>query len=108
MSTFVLICLAYMSITRHMEFYSTSASTNLPVRVEMAPSSAPPPISRPTSISHIVVEDFLIIMSFEPKHKVDLDPPKDDLISLDYLEKCDGSYQFPPRNDLPSCSILVV
>ena len=28
---------------------------------------------------------------FEPKHKVDLDPPKDDIISLDYLAKCDGS-----------------
>lgn len=27
---------------------------------------------------------------FEPKHKVDLDPPKDDPISLDYLSKCDG------------------
>ncbi|CAD0016272.1 unnamed protein product [Aureobasidium pullulans] len=27
---------------------------------------------------------------FEPKQKVDLDPPKDDPISLDYLSKCDG------------------
>lgn len=29
-------------------------------------------------------------MSFEPKTKVELDPPKDDPISLDYLSKCDG------------------
>ena len=29
-------------------------------------------------------------MSFEPKQKVELDPPKDDLISHDYLSKCDG------------------
>nr|POE54941.1 putative steroid-binding protein 3 [Quercus suber] len=29
-------------------------------------------------------------MSFAPKVKVDLDPPKDDIISLDYLSKCDG------------------
>jgi hypothetical protein len=28
---------------------------------------------------------------FEPKVKVDLDPPKDDIISLDYLSKCDGA-----------------
>jgi hypothetical protein len=27
---------------------------------------------------------------FEPKVKVDLDPPKDDIISLDYLAKCNG------------------
>ncbi|KAI5251250.1 hypothetical protein E4T42_04457 [Aureobasidium subglaciale] len=30
---------------------------------------------------------------FEPKQKVELDPPKDDLISLDYLSKCDGCYR---------------
>lgn len=29
-------------------------------------------------------------MSFDPKHKVELDPPKDDPISPDYLAKCDG------------------
>ena len=29
---------------------------------------------------------------FEPKQKVELDPPKDDPISLDYLSKCDGMY----------------
>lgn len=29
-------------------------------------------------------------MSFEPKTKVELDPPKDDIISVDYLSKCDG------------------
>lgn len=29
-------------------------------------------------------------MSFAPKHQVNLDPPKDDVISLDYLSKCDG------------------
>lgn len=29
-------------------------------------------------------------MSFEPKQKVDLDPPKDDIITLEYLSKCDG------------------
>ena len=30
-------------------------------------------------------------MSFEPKYKVNLDPPKDDPISQDYLAKCNGS-----------------
>jgi predicted heme/steroid binding protein len=29
-------------------------------------------------------------MSFEPKTKIELDPPKDDIISLEYLSKCDG------------------
>ncbi|KAK3111031.1 hypothetical protein LTR53_014106 [Teratosphaeriaceae sp. CCFEE 6253] len=28
-------------------------------------------------------------MSFEPKQKVELDPPQDDTISVDYLSKCD-------------------
>ena len=32
-------------------------------------------------------------MSFEPKTKVELDPPKDDPISLNYLSKCDGVLQ---------------
>ena len=27
---------------------------------------------------------------FEPRQKVELDPPKDDPIGLDYLSKCDG------------------
>jgi hypothetical protein len=27
---------------------------------------------------------------FEPKKVVELNPPKDDLIALDYLSKCDG------------------
>ena len=35
-------------------------------------------------------------MSFEPKHKVELDPPKDDPISPDYLAKCDGKH-FPEQ-----------
>ncbi|KAI6825111.1 hypothetical protein KC340_g1351 [Hortaea werneckii] len=30
-------------------------------------------------------------MSFEPKHKVELDPPKDDIISVEYLSKCDAT-----------------
>lgn len=29
---------------------------------------------------------------FEPKTKVELDPPKDDPIGLDYLAKCDGRF----------------
>lgn len=29
-------------------------------------------------------------MSFEPKQKVELDPPKHDPISVEYLSKCDG------------------
>jgi hypothetical protein len=33
-------------------------------------------------------------MSFEPKTKVELDPPKNDIISLDYLSKCDGELDF--------------
>ncbi|GIZ39782.1 putative steroid-binding protein 3 [Cercospora beticola] len=35
-------------------------------------------------------------MSFEPKHKVELEPPKDDIISLDYLAKCDGKHEGYP------------
>lgn len=31
-------------------------------------------------------------MSFEPKQKVELDTPKDDPISEEYLAKCDGLY----------------
>jgi membrane-associated progesterone receptor component len=30
---------------------------------------------------------------FEPKQKVELDPPKDDAINLDYLSKCDGTME---------------
>ncbi|KAI5205399.1 cytochrome b5 [Aureobasidium subglaciale] len=33
---------------------------------------------------------------FEPKQKVELDPPKDDPISLDYLSKCDGTHEGYP------------
>ncbi|KAF2143612.1 uncharacterized protein K452DRAFT_296616 [Aplosporella prunicola CBS 121167] len=33
---------------------------------------------------------------FEPKQPVQLDPPKDDIISLDYLAKCDGSNEEYP------------
>jgi membrane-associated progesterone receptor component len=29
---------------------------------------------------------------FEPKNPVQLNPPKDDPISLDYLAKCDGAF----------------
>jgi len=35
--------------------------------------------------------DHFNTMSFEPKQKIELDPPKDDIISLDYLSKCDGA-----------------
>ena len=31
-------------------------------------------------------------MSFEPKQKVELDLPKDDVISTEYLSKCDGKH----------------
>ena len=33
---------------------------------------------------------------FEPKTKVDLDPPRDDPISQDYLAKCDGKNEGYP------------
>ena len=33
---------------------------------------------------------------FEPKTKVDLDPPKDEPISSDYLAKCDGKNEGYP------------
>ncbi|KAI4729325.1 hypothetical protein E4T49_02775 [Aureobasidium sp. EXF-10728] len=33
---------------------------------------------------------------FEPKQKVELDPPRDDPISLDYLSKCDGTHEGYP------------
>lgn len=36
-------------------------------------------------------------MSFEPKQKVELDPPKDDPISLEYLAKCDGLWRLWDR-----------
>lgn len=42
------------------------------------------PLVNDTSLSAIMSGKF------EPKHKVDLDPPKDDIIGLDYLSKCDG------------------
>ncbi|KAK5168353.1 uncharacterized protein LTR77_006923 [Saxophila tyrrhenica] len=49
-------------------------------------------------------------MPFEPKHKVELDPPKDDVISQDYLSKCDGSNAEYPTyvaikvcHDIPDC-----
>jgi len=39
---------------------------------------------------------------FEPKTPVKLDPPKSDPISLDYLEKCNGTATFPRRSiELP-------
>jgi membrane-associated progesterone receptor component len=38
---------------------------------------------------------------FEPKKPVDLDPPKDDPISVDYLSKCNGQHLlYPPPNEL--------
>jgi len=33
---------------------------------------------------------------FEPKEKVNLDPPKDDPISIEYLSKCDGKHEGYP------------
>ncbi|KAK5110392.1 hypothetical protein LTR62_006100 [Meristemomyces frigidus] len=35
-------------------------------------------------------------MSFEPKQKIELDPPSNEAISLDYLSKCDGSHEGYP------------
>lgn len=32
---------------------------------------------------------------FEPKTKVELDPPKDDLISPEHLAKCNGTNGYP-------------
>lgn len=48
-----------------------------------------------TFASHILIHRITshlrnVEMSFEPKQKVELDPPKDDPISLEYLAKCDG------------------
>ena len=37
-------------------------------------------------------QHHIFAMSFEPKQKVELDPPKDDPISLEYLSKCDGGH----------------
>ena len=42
-------------------------------------------------------------MSFEPKTKVELDPPKDDIISLDYLSKCDGELNFDSYISTTAC-----
>ena len=44
--------------------------------------------------AHIQSKQATEKMSFEPKTKVELDPPKDDIISLDYLSKCDGELDF--------------
>jgi len=30
---------------------------------------------------------------FQPKQKVELDPPKEDAISEDYLAECDGAWE---------------
>lgn len=46
------------------------------------------PRGNESSVGHKIKS--IASMSFEPKHKVDLDPPKDDIISVDYLSKCDG------------------
>ena len=44
-----------------------------------------------TSYGTYIRELFIqVTMSFEPKQKVELDPPKDDVISTEYLAKCDG------------------
>lgn len=47
-------------------------------------------INHPTKTTNIRIKQAIKKMSFEPKTKVELDPPKDDIISLDYLSKCDG------------------
>jgi len=44
-------------------------------------------------ITNCTHQDTHLTMSFEPKTKVELDPPKDDPISQDYLSKCDGMLQ---------------
>ena len=66
------------------------------------PNFAPHPRGLGASEQHQVIDlrrefrlsrsEATLIMSgkFEPKQKVELDPPKDDPISLDYLSKCDG------------------
>ena len=54
------------------------------------PSPIRPPSVRITTVQSNPVKESAQKMSFEPKTKVELDPPKDDIISLDYLSKCDG------------------
>jgi hypothetical protein len=43
---------------------------------------------------------------FEPKTPVQLDPPKDDPISVDYLKKCDGKTALWERLKLKLVSVL--
>jgi len=47
-------------------------------------------------------------MSFEPKTKIELDPPKDDIISLEYLSKCDGELSRLHYAASRSCTLVVV
>jgi len=47
-------------------------------------------LNHPTKPINTRIKQARRKMSFEPKTKVELDPPKDDVISLDYLSKCDG------------------
>jgi len=49
-----------------------------------------------------------IKMSFEPKTKIELDPPKDDIISLEYLSKCDGELSRLHYAASRSCTLVVV
>jgi hypothetical protein len=47
-------------------------------------------------------------MSFEPKTKVELDPPRDDTISLDYLSKCDGKLDLARTSQqLPGSDVVI-
>lgn len=53
--------------------------------------------------THIQSKQAKEKMSFEPKTKVELDPPKDDIISLDYLSKCDGELNSNPYSSTTAC-----
>jgi hypothetical protein len=66
----------------------------------VADSSHQNSITRTNQINRITKK-----MSFEPKTKVELDPPKDDIISLDYLSKCDGELALT-RSALTFCLTL--
>ena len=50
------------------------------------------------SFSHIMAEEPK--KKFEPKNPVQLDAPKDDPISLEYLAKCDGTQQCCSQEDI--------
>jgi hypothetical protein len=55
-------------------------------------------LSSPLTLSHLLINQRKM-PGFEPKTPVVLDPPKDDVISLEYLAKCNGTIHVHTRQE---------